>query len=89
MGHSFFEHQLYTSVDYHPFSPWFSFFFGGFNAHVAHHMFPNVSSEYYPEVTRVIERVAGRHQLPYQQTTLLGVITQHFQRMKHLGMSDA
>ncbi|MBL7715276.1 MAG: acyl-CoA desaturase [Bdellovibrionales bacterium] len=83
--HSFIEHQLLTSVDYAPRSFWMGILFGGFNAHVAHHIFPNTCSTHYPEISRIIKNTALEYGLPYQETTFFGVIASHFRMMKRLG----
>jgi len=85
MPHSFYEHQLLTSVDFHPRNKIFGFFFGGFNAHVAHHMFPQYASVHYSELSKIIKETATEFKLPYQEMNILEIIIDHFQMMKTLG----
>lgn len=83
--HGFLNHQLLTSVDYHPTSRLMGFFFGGFNAHVGHHVFPRVGSEHYPRISEVIAETAQEFKMPYQTMTFLEIIGSHFRMMKRLG----
>jgi linoleoyl-CoA desaturase len=83
--HGFFEHALLTSLDFHPRSPFFSFFLGGFNAHVAHHMFPQVCSVHYPEITRIIQQTAAEYGLPYREMNIVELFVSHFRYLAELG----
>lgn len=85
--HSFLEHQLRTSVDFHPENPVVSFFYGGFNAHVAHHCFPQVCSVHYPAITRIIRRLATEHGLPYLERPIWALYRDHFRFLRHMGQA--
>jgi linoleoyl-CoA desaturase len=83
--HSFSEHQLLTSVDYHPESRFLGFWLGGFNAHVAHHLFPHICSVHYVALTSVIKECAQQHHKPYQELTLWQALKAHLRMIKLLG----
>jgi linoleoyl-CoA desaturase len=83
--HSFIEHQLKTSVDYHPSNKWVNFLFGGMSAHVAHHVFPHISSVHLPEVTKIIKRTCFEYGQPYHEASLFSLIKTHFKMLKSLG----
>lgn len=85
--HSFFEHAIRTSLDFHPTNPFLSFWLGGFNAHVAHHMFPHVCSVHYPEISRIIQETAAEFDMPYQQMAIHELVLGHFAYLRDLGMS--
>ena len=84
--HSFYEHQLHTSMDFHPESGVLTFLIGGFNAHIAHHMFPHICSVHYPKLTPIIRRTALEFGLPYRQTTLARLFVDHFRYLAELGI---
>lgn len=48
------HHQITTTIDFNENSRFANFIFGGFNLHVAHHLFPEVSHVHYPALTRII-----------------------------------
>lgn len=83
--HSFLEHALHTSLDFHPRDPAVSFFLGGFNAHVAHHMFPQICSVHYPEITRIIQETSAEHGLPYKELDAISLFRSHFRYLADLG----
>ena len=83
--HSFYEHQLYTSVDFHPTSRLFSFIFGGLNSHVAHHMFPNICSIHYAPISAIIRDTAFEFNLPYQERNIFQLWKEHFIALKEMG----
>jgi len=83
--HGFYEHALRTSLDFHPTNPLVSFVFGGFNAHVAHHMFPQICSVHYPAITPIIEATAKEYGLPYQTMNMAELFVTHFRYLYDLG----
>lgn len=83
--HSFLEHGLRTSMDFSPEHPVVSFFLGGFNSHVAHHLFPNVCSIHYPAITRIIRDTAREHGLPYHEMGIVQLYIHHFRYLADLG----
>ncbi len=48
------HHQITTTIDFNENSRFANFIFGGFNLHVAHHLFPEVSHVHYPALTRIV-----------------------------------
>jgi len=83
--HSFIEHQIKTSVDYYPTNKWVNFLFGGMSAHVAHHVFPHISSVHLPEVTKIIQQTCSEFNHPYHEASLLSLVKTHFKMLKSLG----
>ena len=83
--HSFLEHQLHTSLDFDPTHPIVSFFLGGFNAHVAHHMFPHICSVHYPAITRIIQETSTEYNMPYKEMSTVQLYISHFKYLYQLG----
>jgi len=83
--HSFYEHALRTSLDFHPTNPLVGFVMGGFNAHVAHHMFPQICSVHYPAITPIIAATAREHGLPYHTMNVVELFVTHFRYLRDLG----
>jgi len=55
---------------------------GNFNYHVAHHLFPNISCVYAPEVTAVIREYAQTHNLPYHAYPFMEALNKHYALLK-------
>ena len=49
---SWLMNQIKSSNDMHPFSETANFILGGFNNHIAHHLFPHYHHIYYPKLNR-------------------------------------
>jgi linoleoyl-CoA desaturase len=85
LPHDYYEHQLAVSLDYHPESKIAGMLFGGFNAHTAHHLFPNLPHTLYSKITPFIRRLAQKHNLPYHEKTIPAAIKSHFSYLRKLG----
>lgn len=82
------SHQLKTTSDI-TWSNWFTgFFMGHFNYHVAHHLFPNISYLYMPQVTQVIKDFAREHHLPYKQLGMGLALVNHWKLLKQNAIHD-
>jgi linoleoyl-CoA desaturase len=79
---SWFKNQLVSSNDFYPFSRLANFIFGGFNNHVAHHLFPSVHHIHYPKLSRLLYQTLQSHGLEPNQTTYLGGVISHLQLLK-------
>jgi len=77
--------QITSTVDFHPHSKFFNCIFGGFHAHVAHHLLPGVSHVHYPSLTYMIRSVLKENHIPYHTVTFIGGIKSHLTHLKNLG----
>ena len=62
--------------------------FGGFNHHVAHHLFPTVAHTYYPLITPLIKQYAQKHDLKYRSYPLHKAVYSHFMLLKKNGREE-
>ncbi len=85
LPYSWMAHQVATSLDFHPRSRIAGWLFGGFNAHVAHHLFPSVCHVHYVGISKIIRQTADEFQYTYHETTLWQAIGSHFRYLKKLG----
>ena len=82
---SWFINQINSSNDFYPFSKLANFIFGGFNNHIAHHLFPHIHHIYYPELNKILYKVLiGSNIIPNQTSYFEGVIS-HLSHLKQLG----
>jgi linoleoyl-CoA desaturase len=82
---SWLMNQVKSSNDMHPFSKTANFILGGFNNHVAHHLFPNYHHLHYPELNRILYRVLNEHHIEPNQTTYWGGVLSHLRLLKKMG----
>lgn len=85
LPHIWAVHQMSASQDFHPTNPIYNFFFGGFNAHCAHHIFPNISHVHYSAISKIIASTAKEFNIPYKETTWWKGIKSHFAFLKAMG----
>ena len=79
-------HQLHTTCDFAPKSKIFSWFIGGLNYQVVHHLFPNISHVHYRNLAKIVKKTAEKYQLPYHvNKTFPGAVYQHALMLKSLG----
>ena len=82
---SWLEHQVRSANDFFPFSRVANFVFGGFNCHVAHHLFPNLAHIHYPQVSEVLHRELAASGLPCNQTGYFQGIRSHLRLLHRFG----
>lgn len=78
---SWFMNQVKSSNDFYPFSSMANFIFGGFNNHVAHHLFPHVHHVHYPSLNRILYRVLRSEGIEPHVT---GFFSGAWSHLKHL-----
>jgi linoleoyl-CoA desaturase len=78
-------HQMATCLDFYPTSKFWNFFFGGFNAHCAHHLFPSICHTHYVEISKIISQTANEFNIEYKVTTWKKGIISHFRHLRDLG----
>jgi len=80
------EHQIKTSSNFSMNNRVISWFVGGLNFQIEHHLFPKVSHIHYPAISKIVMEKCAEFNLPYNNyTTLTGAIASHFRVMKMLG----
>lgn len=87
ISNSWFMHQIQSANDFHPFSKLANFIFGGFNCHVAHHLFPNICHIHYPEISRIIYGRFKENEIIPNNSGYFKSIQSHFRLLKQYGKS--
>lgn len=82
---SWLMNQIRSSNDMHPFSETANFILGGFNNHIAHHLFPQIHHIYYPRLNRIIYPILKKRGIIPNQTTYWGGILSHLRLLKRMG----
>lgn len=83
-------HQLHTTTNFGNKSRWFSWYVGGLNFQIEHHLFPNICHVHYRKISGIVRDTAKEHGLPYKNVrTFVGALNQHMKLLKYLGMKPA
>ncbi|MCH2193617.1 fatty acid desaturase [Kordia sp.] len=86
MPYSWSHHQLITTTDFATNCQLTTWLLGGFNHHVAHHLFPKVSHIHYPNITPIIQQLAKKYNVPYhQENSVFQAYQSHFNLLKNNG----
>lgn len=79
-------HQLKTTANFANRSRLFSWFIGGLNYQIEHHLFPNICHVHYRKISAIVKETALEFGLPYHQhRTFIGALKSHFTLLHHLG----
>jgi linoleoyl-CoA desaturase len=82
-------HQLRTTADFARSNPLVSFFFGGLNFHIEHHLFQRVCHVHHRPLSHIVKRTAMEYSLPYHEiSTLKGALSSHLKLLKNLGRNE-
>ncbi|MBK9731618.1 MAG: acyl-CoA desaturase [Chitinophagaceae bacterium] len=71
-------HQVRTTHDFATDNKMVNFLFGGFNFHVAHHLFPSTSHIHYAAITSIIQKTADEFGVEYKCEKLGEALVSHF-----------
>jgi linoleoyl-CoA desaturase len=81
---SWLMNQVKSSNDMHPFSKMANFILGGFNNHIAHHLFPHVHHIYYPQINKVVYSILKKNHIEPNHTSYWGGVISHIRLLKRL-----
>lgn len=83
------EHQVETTVDFARHNPIVSWFTGGLNFQVEHHLFPRVCHIHYPALAGVVEETCRDFGLRYTANrTFRRALASHFRWLKRMGAAE-
>lgn len=79
-------HQLYTTANFAPRSRVFSWFIGGLNYQVEHHLFPSVCHVHYKRISEIVKATAHEFNFPYHSNPTFAVaVWSHAKMLWRLG----
>jgi linoleoyl-CoA desaturase len=83
-------HQVKTTANFAPRNRFVSWFVGGLNFQIEHHLFPRISHVHYPALSSIVEKQCIKHSVPYNTfRTMSGAVLSHFRMMRQLGRKPA
>lgn len=79
-------HQLHTTTNFGHRERIFSWYVGGLNYQVEHHLFPNICHVHYRGISKIVEQTAKEFGLPYKsKDTFFEAVVAHARQLKILG----
>lgn len=82
-------HQMKTTANFANGSVLFSWFIGGLNYQIEHHLFPNICHVHYKHISKIVKQTAEEFDVPYyQHRTFFGAVKSHFTLLHELGTGE-
>lgn len=79
-------HEMVTTNNFARKNKLLSWYIGGLNYQIEHHLFPKVCSIHYPEISHIVEKTAIEFGIPYNHhDTFREAIASHFRTLKKFG----
>jgi linoleoyl-CoA desaturase len=83
-------HQLHTTTNFGNKSRWFSWYVGGLNYQIEHHLFPNICHVHYRKISGIVKNTAIEFGLPYKSArTFVRALYSHMKLLRELGVKPA
>ena len=81
--------QLYNTANFAPKARLFSWYVGGLNYQVEHHLFPNICHVHYRKLANIVKQTAEEFNLPYHSYKTFGrALLEHTKMLYNLGHYD-
>lgn len=79
-------HQLRTTTNFGMKNRLLTWFSGGLNHQIEHHLFPNICHVHYPGISRIVRETAAEYHIPYHtQPSLRLAVYHHLKMLRALG----
>jgi linoleoyl-CoA desaturase len=79
-------HQMETTMNFASRNKWLSWYIGGLNYQIEHHLFPSICHVHLPEIAPIVREVAQEFGIPYNELpTIRHALRSHLRHMIHIG----
>ena len=80
-------HQVRTSVDFAQSNRWLTWYLGGLNFQIEHHLFPRICHIHYPCLASIVRAVCGEFGVKYATHDRLGeALASHWRWLRRMGL---
>lgn len=87
LENNFAIHQILTTKNFANKSRWFSWYVGGLNFQIEHHLFPTICHVHYKNIAPIVKATAEEYGLPYyEEKTFAKALLEHAKSLKHFGV---
>jgi len=82
-------HQVESTVNFAPRSRWLTWYVGGLNYQIEHHLFPRVSHVHYPQLAPLVAATSAEHGVKYHCHPSFGAaLRSHFRFLRQMGRPE-
>jgi linoleoyl-CoA desaturase len=86
METEWFTHQVETTVDFARDNRFLTWYLGGLNFQIEHHLFPKICHVHYPALSPIVEATCRTHGIHHRShRTMRRAIRSHVRWLRHLG----
>ncbi len=86
MDASWLVHEMVTTSNFGQRNRLLTWYVGGLNYQVEHHLFPRTCSVHYPAIAPIVAEVARKYEIPYNaHPTLFAAIGSHYRTLRRFG----
>ena len=79
-------HQMKTTANFANSNSALTWFIGGLNHQIEHHLFPTICHVHYPKIAGIVKETAREFNVPYHEyNTFYGALKSHFTLLNDLG----
>jgi len=79
-------HQMNTTVNFSRHNKFVSWYLGGLNFQVEHHLFPTICHVHYPAISEIVKNTAEEFNVPYlENTSFMDALNSHIRALKKFG----
>ena len=87
LPYSWVEHQLHTTSDFAPNNWFVTFYCGGLNYQVEHHLFHKISHVHYPKISQIVKETCQEFNKPYNVSpSFWHALKSHFSFLRSMGI---
>jgi len=89
MEHAWLIHEMHTTANFAADNHLLSWYIGGLNYQIEHHLFPQICSIHYPVLSPIVRQAAEEYGVPYHYNpTLRAAIASHQRMLRAFGRAD-
>lgn len=82
-------HEMVTTSNFARRNKLLSWYIGGLNYQIEHHLFPRICSVHYPQISPIVKEVAQKYGIPYNEHDTFAIaVGSHYRTLKRFGQMD-
>ena len=90
LGRTWAQQQLASTMNFAPNNPIVTWYVGGLNFQIEHHLFPRISHVHYPAIAPIVREVCAELDVPYHtRDTVWQAMRSHTRHLRALGRAQA
>ncbi len=79
-------HQIQTTANFATDNPIVTWFCGGLNFQIEHHLFPKISHVHYPNISKIVRSACAEYGIRYiEYPRMYSAVVSHFRFLKNMG----